>query len=102
VIALAEINAREYGLTPDIVNHSQSGNQFMVGAGGVIAVIFSAYFGRLPVLFWFTVITLATAAGQAGSHGFNGFFAPRVLNGFFAGAAQGVGFPGRLLNDALY
>ena len=62
----------------------------MVGAGGVIAVMFSAYFGRLPVLFWFMVVALATAAGQAGSHGFNGFFAPRVLNGFFAGAAQGV------------
>ncbi len=62
----------------------------MVGAGGVIAVIFSAYFGRLPVLFWFTVAAFATAAGQAGAHGFNGFFVPRVMNGFFAGAAQGV------------
>ncbi|KAL9607898.1 MAG: hypothetical protein Q9167_007236 [Letrouitia subvulpina] len=82
--------AKEYGITPDTVNHSQSGNQFMVGAGGVVAVMFSAYFGRLPVLFWFTVVALATAAGQAGSHGFNGFFVPRVLNGFFAGAAQGV------------
>lgn len=63
----------------------------MVGAGGVVAVMLSAYFGRLPVLFWFMVIATATAAGQAGSHGFNGFFIPRVLNGFFAGAAQGVG-----------
>lgn len=62
----------------------------MVGAGGVVAVMFSAYFGRLPILFWFMVVALATAAGQAGSHGFNGFFVPRVLNGFFAGAAQGV------------
>ena len=62
----------------------------MVGAGGVIAVIFSAYFGRLPVLFWFMVIATATSLGQAGSHGFNGFFVPRVLNGFFSGAAQGV------------
>ena len=62
----------------------------MVGAGGVIAVMFSAYFGRLPVLFWFMVIATATALGQAGSHGFNGFFVPRVLNGFFSGAAQGV------------
>ncbi|KAL8771747.1 MAG: hypothetical protein Q9209_002938 [Squamulea sp. 1 TL-2023] len=83
--------AAEYGITPDEVNHSQSGNQFMVGAGGVVAVMFSAYFGRLPVLFWFMVIATATAAGQAGSHGFNGFFVPRVLNGFFAGAAQGSG-----------
>ena len=62
----------------------------MVGAGGVVAVMFSAYFGRLPVLFWFMVIATATAAGQAGSHGFDGFFVPRVLNGFNAGAAQGV------------
>ncbi|KAL8895758.1 MAG: hypothetical protein Q9207_008027, partial [Kuettlingeria erythrocarpa] len=83
--------AAEYGITPDEVNHSQSGNQFMVGAGGVVAVMLSAYFGRLPVLFWFMVVAMATAAGQAGSHGFNGFFAPRVLNGFFAGAAQGSG-----------
>ncbi|KAL8849462.1 MAG: hypothetical protein Q9221_005544 [Calogaya cf. arnoldii] len=83
--------AAEYGITPDEVNHSQSGNQFMVGAGGVVAVMLSAYFGRLPVLFWFMVIATATAAGQAGSHGFNGFFVPRVLNGFFAGAAQGSG-----------
>ncbi|KAI4192060.1 MAG: hypothetical protein LQ346_004513, partial [Caloplaca aetnensis] len=82
--------AAEYGITPDEVNHSQSGNQFMVGAGGVVAVMFSAYFGRLPVLFWFMVVATATAAGQAGSHGFNGFFVPRVLNGFFAGAAQGI------------
>ena len=65
----------------------------MVGAGGVVAVMFSAYFGRLPVLFWSMVIALATAAGQAGSPGFNGFFAPRVLNGFFAGTAQGVSLP---------
>ncbi|KAL8928415.1 MAG: hypothetical protein Q9172_000901 [Xanthocarpia lactea] len=83
--------AAEYGITPDEVNHSQSGNQFMVGAGGVVAVMLSAFFGRLPVLFWFMVIATATAAGQAGSHGYNGFFVPRVLNGFFAGAAQGSG-----------
>ncbi|KAL8785942.1 MAG: hypothetical protein Q9213_003091 [Squamulea squamosa] len=83
--------AAEYGITPDEVNHSQSGNQFMVGAGGVVAVMLSAYFGRLPVLFWFMVVATATAAGQAGSRGFNGFFVPRVLNGFFAGAAQGSG-----------
>ncbi|KAL8691295.1 MAG: hypothetical protein Q9224_004208 [Gallowayella concinna] len=83
--------AAEYGITPDEVNHSQSGNQFMVGAGGVVAVVLSTYFGRLPVLFWFMVVATATAAGQAGSHGFSGFFVPRVLNGFFAGAAQGSG-----------
>lgn len=64
----------------------------MVGAGGVVAVMLSAYFGRLPVLFWFMVAAFATAAGQAGSRGFTGFFVPRVMNGFFSGVAQGVSF----------
>ncbi|KAL2836398.1 major facilitator superfamily domain-containing protein [Aspergillus pseudoustus] len=85
------LQAKEYGNTPDIVNHSQSGNQFMVGAGGTVAVILSAYFGRLPVLFWFMVGALATALGQALSHGFMGFFIPRDVNGFFSGIAQGGG-----------
>lgn len=62
----------------------------MVGAGGVIAVIMSAYFCRLPVLFWFMVAAFITSLAQAGSHGFMGFFVPRVLNGFFAGVAQGA------------
>lgn len=62
----------------------------MVGACGIFAVVFSAFFGRLPVLFSFTILAFATVVGQAGSHGFASFFVPRVLNGFFAGAAQGV------------
>ncbi|KAJ5934038.1 hypothetical protein N7466_003585 [Penicillium verhagenii] len=89
--ATLTLQAEEYGISPDLVNHSQSGNQFMVGAGGIIAVMLSAYFGRLPVLFWFMVAAFATAAGQAGSNGFIGFFVPRVMNGFFTGVAQGGG-----------
>lgn len=27
---------REWGITPDEVNHSQAGNVFMLGAGGVV------------------------------------------------------------------
>lgn len=45
----------EWGLSPDTVNHSQVGNVFMLGAGGLFAVALSSYFGRLPVLSWFTV-----------------------------------------------
>ncbi|KAJ6024477.1 hypothetical protein N7540_005274 [Penicillium herquei] len=89
--ATLTLQAEEYEISPNVVNHSQSGNQFMVGAGGIIAVMLSAYFGRLPVLFWFMVAAFATAAGQAGSIGFIGFFIPRVMNGFFSGVAQGGG-----------
>lgn len=48
-------------MTEDEVNHSQVGNVFMLGAGGIFVVALSAYFGRYPVLFWFLVIALATA-----------------------------------------
>ncbi|KAI9849435.1 MAG: hypothetical protein M1837_004055 [Sclerophora amabilis] len=81
----------DYGLTPDTVNHAQAGGQFMVGAGGIVAVALSAYFGRLPVLFWFLVIALVTAIGSAGARGFEGFMAARILNGFFSTVAQGGG-----------
>lgn len=64
----------------------------MIGAGGPIAVGLSAYFGRLPVLFWWMMIAVATAAWNAGAHGYRDFLASRVLNGFFATVAQGVSF----------
>ena len=62
----------------------------MVGAGGPIAVGLSAYFGRLPVLFWWMLVAVGTAAGDAGAQGFKGYMTSRILNGFFSTVAQGV------------
>jgi hypothetical protein len=73
-----------WDMSPDTVNHSQVGNVFMLGAGGVFAVAFSAYFGRLPVLFWFLVLGTATAAWCAAAVTFESFMAARILNGFFS------------------
>lgn len=42
----------------------------MLGVGGVFVVALSSYFGRLPVLFWFTMTAVWTAAGCAGSETF--------------------------------
>jgi hypothetical protein len=78
-------------LTPDYVNHSQVGNVFMLGAGGVFVVALSAYFGRLPVMFWYLVVAFATAAWCAGAKTFESFMAARILNGFFSTVAQGGG-----------
>lgn len=75
----------------DTVNHSQVGNVFMVGAGAVVVVALSAFFGRLPILFWFTVMAVWTAAGCAVDNGFDTFMAFRILNGFFSTVAQGGG-----------
>lgn len=77
-------------MSPDTVNHSQVGNVFMLGAGGVAAVALSAYFGRYPVLFWFTLLALGTSAWCTGATTFESFMAARILNGFFSTVAQGV------------
>ena len=82
------------------INHSQDGNVFMLGIGGVFVVGFAAYFGRLPVLFWFLIIATATAAWCAAAQSFDSFFAARVLNGFFSTVAQGGGL--MFINDMFF
>ncbi|KAK0634234.1 major facilitator superfamily domain-containing protein [Bombardia bombarda] len=83
--------AVEWNMTPDEVNHSQAGNVFMIGAGGVFAVAFSAWIGRLPVAFWWVLLSTATAAWCAGAVTFESFMAARILNGFFAAVMQAGG-----------
>jgi hypothetical protein len=45
----------------------------MLGVGGVFVVAFAAYLGRYPVLFWFTLIALATALWCAAAQTFESF-----------------------------
>ena len=63
----------------------------MIGAGGLVAVWFSAYFGRLPVLLFFQIISVATAIWCTAAQSFESYMAARILNGFFAAAAAGGG-----------
>jgi hypothetical protein len=57
----------------------------------VLVVILSAYFGRLPVVFWFLLGSTATAAWCAGATTFESFMAARILNGFFSTVSQAGG-----------
>jgi predicted MFS family arabinose efflux permease len=63
----------------------------MLGVGGLVTVWLSAYFGRLPVLFWFNVLSAGTAAWSAAAQSFESYMASRILNGFFCVAAAGGG-----------
>lgn len=83
--------AKIWNMSEDTVNHSQVGNVFMLGAGGLVVTVFGAYFGRLPTLVWFLVMALWTAACCAGATTFNTFMAARILNGFFSTVTQGGG-----------
>ncbi|KAI0877420.1 major facilitator superfamily domain-containing protein [Hypoxylon argillaceum] len=80
--------AAQWHMSEDEVNHSQVGNVFMLGAGGIFAVAFSAYFGRLPVMFYYLAVALATAAWCAGATNFASFETARILNGFFSTVSQ--------------
>ncbi|KFG85957.1 MFS transporter [Metarhizium anisopliae] len=83
--------AEIWNMSPDTVNHSQVGNVFMLGAGGIFVVALSAWAGRLPILFYFLVLAAATAAWCAAATSFESFMAARILNGFFSTVAQGGG-----------
>ncbi|KAL8896446.1 MAG: hypothetical protein Q9207_007703 [Kuettlingeria erythrocarpa] len=90
---------REWGLSEDTVNHANVGNLFMIGAGGVFAAAFAAFFGRLPVFFWFAVAAFTTAAWSAGAGSFPSFMAARILNGFFSTVSQGASYaPAELIS----
>ncbi|MDI1488690.1 MAG: hypothetical protein OHK93_007966 [Ramalina farinacea] len=92
--------AKEWNMNPDTINHATVGNVFMVGAGGVIVVALAAYFGRLPVFFWFTLFAFVTAAWCAGATSFESFMAARILNGFISTVAQGGGL--MLIEDMFF
>lgn len=62
----------------------------MLGAGGIFVIVLSGYFGRLPVLFWFLVVTISTAAWCGAAITFDSFIAARIVNGFFSTVGQAV------------
>ena len=80
----------QFNVSQNAVGYGQDVSQLVTGIGGVIAVLLSVWWGRLPVLFWFTVVALCTAAGAASANSLAGFIISRILNGISASAAQGV------------
>jgi MFS family permease len=53
-----------------------------------VVVTLSAYFGRLPILFYFLTMTVATAAWCGAAINFESFMTARILYGFFSSVAQ--------------
>ena len=62
----------------------------MLGAGGIVVVMLSTYFGRAPILFWFLTMSLCTAAWCGAAITFSSFMAARIVNGFFSTVGQAV------------
>uniref|UniRef100_A0A8H8CFQ1 Major facilitator superfamily (MFS) profile domain-containing protein n=1 Tax=Psilocybe cubensis TaxID=181762 RepID=A0A8H8CFQ1_PSICU len=84
--------AKQFNTTPDVVNNiSQNWSIFLIGWGGIFAVMLVRRVGRLPVLFWSQVLGLAFCIGCTFAPNLKTFAAMRCLNGFFATAPQATG-----------
>ncbi|KAL9024515.1 MAG: hypothetical protein Q9196_006461 [Gyalolechia fulgens] len=83
--------SEQWDMPPDDVLRAQAGSVAMLGVGGLFVVAFSVYFGRFPVLFWFTLLAFLTAVWSAAVDSFNSFFIARMFNAFFSTVAQAGG-----------
>lgn len=92
--------AEVWDLPETTVNHSAVGNVFMLGAGGIVATMLAAYFGRYPVVFWFMIMATWTAAWCTAATTFEQFMAARILNGFFSTVNTGIGM--MFIKDIFY
>ncbi|PLW14193.1 hypothetical protein PCANC_00168 [Puccinia coronata f. sp. avenae] len=84
--------AREYQTTPGEINNvSSNWSIFLLGPGGLIAVMLAKRYGRLPILFWSQVLGLAFLIGCTFAPNLSTFAAMRCLNAFFSTAPQVTG-----------
>ncbi|GAA5873270.1 hypothetical protein JCM16303_001076 [Sporobolomyces ruberrimus] len=84
--------AKEFDTTVDNINNLTSNwSIFMLGPGGIMAVILIKRYGRLPVLFWSQLLGLGFLIGCAAAPNLKTFAAMRILNAFVSTAPQCIG-----------
>ncbi|KAG6915345.1 hypothetical protein DXG01_012019 [Tephrocybe rancida] len=88
IFALAE----QYDTTAGVINNLTSNwSIFLLGWGGVAAIVLVKRFGRLPVLFWSQVLALGFLIGATFAPDLKTFAAMRCLTAFFGSAPQVTG-----------
>ncbi|KAI0341491.1 MFS general substrate transporter [Trametopsis cervina] len=93
-IGIADIFALsvQYNTTTGVINNLTSNwSIFLLGWGGIFAVILMRRYGRLPVLFWSQVLALGFLVGCTFAPNLNTFTAMRCLTAFFATCPQVTG-----------
>ncbi|KAF8736129.1 hypothetical protein AX14_000851 [Amanita brunnescens Koide BX004] len=84
--------AKQYNTTPGVINNlSSNWSIFLLGWGGIVAVMIVRRYGRLPVLFWSQVLALGFLIGATFAPNLNTFAAMRCLTGFFGTTPQVTG-----------
>ncbi|TFY63206.1 hypothetical protein EVG20_g6410 [Dentipellis fragilis] len=84
--------AKQFDTTTGVINNLTSNwSIFLLGWGGIFAVMLMRRYGRLPVLFWSQVLCLGFLVGCTFAPNLKTFTAMRCLNGFFATCPQVTG-----------
>ncbi|KAI0318085.1 major facilitator superfamily domain-containing protein [Amylostereum chailletii] len=88
IFALAE----QFNTTTGVINNLTSNwSIFLLGWGGLFAVMLMRRYGRLPILFWSQVFALGWLVGCTFAPTLKTFTAMRCLNAFFATCPQVTG-----------
>lgn len=93
-IGIADIFALsvQYDTTTGVINNLTSNwSIFLLGWGGLLAVMLMRRFGRLPILFWSQVLALGFLVGCTFAPNLKTFTAMRCLTAFFATCPQVTG-----------
>ncbi|EKM53344.1 uncharacterized protein PHACADRAFT_197775 [Phanerochaete carnosa HHB-10118-sp] len=84
--------ARQFKTTTGEINDlTLNWSIFLIGWGGIFAVMLIRRYGRLPVLFWSQTLSLAFLFGNTFSQDLPTFAAMRCLSGFFGATLQVTG-----------
>nr|GAT54834.1 MFS general substrate transporter [Mycena chlorophos] len=84
--------AAQYNTTTDVINNLTSNwSIFLLGWGGLIAVMIIRRLGRLPVLFWSQLLAFGFLIGCTFAPNLKTFTAMRCLTAFFGTAPQVTG-----------
>ncbi|KAJ3796573.1 MFS general substrate transporter [Lentinula aff. detonsa] len=84
--------ATQFNTTTGVINDMTSNwSIFLLGWGGLFAVMLIRRYGRLPILFWSQIFALGFLIGCTFAPNLKTFTAMRCLNGFFATAPQVTG-----------
>src|SRR5271170_2293013 len=90
-IPLVPLQAEYWGISLTDAGRNMSGNIFMLGVGGIIAVPLCQRYGRLPVLFWSMFIAFFITLWCALSQNWIMFLAGRCLPGLTCTTPQIIG-----------
>ncbi|KAK0220214.1 major facilitator superfamily domain-containing protein [Armillaria fumosa] len=84
--------AQQFNTTTGVINNLTSNwSIFLLGWGGIFAVMIIRRYGRLPILFWSQVLALGFLVGCTFAPNLRTFTGMRCLTAFFATAPQVAG-----------